>query len=97
METSKHAQQRSKERNGWNVKATERMIPRILEKGIRHSQTKGNLHKWMSGLYERYKVKGTDIRIYGDKAYVFRNECLVTVLQVPNNILKHKDSLIREE
>ena len=97
MKITKHAKTRSKERNGWNDKSTERMIPKVLENGIKHKQTKGNLHKWMTGLYGNYKLKGTDIRLYGDKAYIFVNQSLVTVLQIPANLTRNMDKLVYKD
>ena len=32
--------------------------------------------------------KANSIRIYGDKAYLFANSNLITVLQVPSNLLQ---------
>ena len=97
MKISKHAKDRSKERNGWNEKTTERMVQKILEKGITHKQVRGRLEKWMSGIYERYKKKGKDVRLYGDKAYVFVGTELLTVLQIPANITKDMDKFIRKD
>lgn len=96
MEIKKHAKIRSKERNGWNERTTERMIQKVLEKGITHGQTKGRLHKWMSSIYDKYRKKGKDVRLYGDKAYVFANGSLVTVLQIPANLTKDMDKFIRK-
>ena len=96
MKITNHARDRSKERNGWSDKVTERMIPKVLEKGIRHNQTKGNLHKWMSGRYNNYKRKGADIRLYGDKAYIFVNESLITILQIPQDLCKNMKKMIIE-
>ena len=98
MKITKHANARSKERNGWNTKTTERMLQKVLEQGITHSQTKGRLNKWMSSLYSNYRRKGKDIRLYGDKAYIFVNESLLTVLQIPANLTKDMNNfIIREE
>lgn len=95
MKITKHANQRSKERNGWNDKTTERMVAKVLEKGIQHKQTKGNLHKWMTGLYAAHKRKGADIRLYGDKAYVFVYQTLITVVPIPQNLRNNMKNLIR--
>ncbi|MBQ8043762.1 MAG: hypothetical protein IJ272_06400 [Clostridia bacterium] len=73
------------------------MIPKILEEGITLGQTKGRLHKWMSSLYDNYRKKGKHIRLYGDKAYVFVNGSLVTILQIPANLTKDMDKFIRKD
>lgn len=97
MKITKHAKERSKERNGWNIKATERMSKKVLEQGIRHSQTKGRLNRWMSSLYNKHRREGADIRLYGDKAYIFANETLITVLQIPSNLTKDINNFIIRE
>lgn len=94
MKITKRAKERSKERNGWNTKTTERMLKKVLEQGITHSQTKGRLNKWMSSLYNKHRRKGTDIRLYGDKAYIFVEESLITVLQIPANLTKDINNFI---
>ena len=97
MKITKHAKSRSKERNGWNERTTERMIQKVLEKGINHKQTKGRLNKWVSGLYDKHRRKETQIRLYGDKAYVIVEQTVITVLQIPANLTKDMKKFIRKD
>lgn len=94
MDVSKHAEMRMKQRNGLSKKSCERIAQKALEKGIRHEQTKGRLNKWITSLYFNNK-KANNIRLYGDKAYIFCGEVLVTVLQIPNNLRKDMKSMIK--
>lgn len=82
---TKHADQRMKERCGFNSKSRERMAERAFHEGISHSQTKGRLNKWMTKLYFN-NTNANNIRIYGEKAYIFCDETLVTVLSVPTEL-----------
>ena len=93
MKITEHAKTRSKERNGWNEKTTERMVQKVLEKGISHKQTKGRLNKWITSLYFK-NTNANNIRLYGDKAYIFHNETLITVLQIPSNLTKDMEKFI---
>lgn len=93
---SKHAEQRLKERNGLGKKSYNRIVEKAYDNGINHSQTKGNLNKWMSGLYNKYPRKGTEIKLYGDKAYIFVEQVLVTVLQIPNDIKKNMAVMVKK-
>lgn len=95
VEVSKHAEQRLHERSGLNHKSVQRMAEKAFENGITHSQTKGNLCKWVSGLYFNNK-KANNIRLYGDKAYIFCGNVLVTVLQIPSNLRNDMKSLVKE-
>lgn len=74
-----------KERCGLNKKAAERMAKKAFYEGITHAQTKGTLNKWITSLYFKNK-KANNIRIYGDFAYIFYEETLVTVIPVPVNL-----------
>lgn len=95
MDVSKHAEMRLKQRNGLNKKSCERIAKKALEKGIMHNQTKGRLNKWVTSLYFNNR-NANNIRLYGDKAYIFCGEVLVTVLQIPNDLRKDMKSMIKE-
>lgn len=93
MEVSKHAEERLKERCGFNKKACERMAQKAFDEGISHSKTKGRLNKWVTSLYFKNK-KANNIKLYGDKAYIFCGEILVTVIQIPVDLMKDLKSMI---
>lgn len=87
MTITEHAKQRMKERCGFSKKTAERMAKKAFYGGITHAQTKGKLNKWITSLYFK-NVKANNIRLYGEVAYIFAGETLVTVIPVPGN-LKH--------
>lgn len=95
MKVTKHAKQRLKERNGLNKNACNRMAQKALENGIKHSETKGNLNKWINKLFLTTK-KANNIRLYGDKAYLFSGETLITVLQIPSNLTKDLKNMTKK-
>lgn len=94
MIISKHARKRMKERCGFTKKSQERMAWKAFNNGITHSKTKGNLNRWITCLYFKNK-NANNIRIYGDNAYIFCRETLVTVIPIPNNIKKDLDNMIK--
>ncbi len=53
---------------------------------VRHAETSGNLQKWVDGLYF-YNKSANQIRLYGDMAYIFHNQKLITVIKVPENLV----------
>lgn len=81
-----HGEKRLRERNGINKKSVKRIAEKAYYQGLSHSETTGNLNKWISKLYFTHK-KANAIRIYGDKAYLFGDINLITVLQIPNDLL----------
>lgn len=95
MEISMHAAERLKERCGMNKKSMQRMAQKVFDEGIRHSQTKGRLNKWVTGLYFK-NPKAKNIRLYGDKAYIFCGEILVTVIQIPAGLMKDFKKMVKK-
>lgn len=94
MRVSAHAHKRMKERCGFTKKSQERMAKKAFEDGITHAQTKGRLNRWITSLYLKNR-QANNIRIYGDNAYIFCAEMLVTVIPVPNNIKKNMGDMIK--
>lgn len=95
IEVSRHAEKRLHERCGINHKSAQRIAEKAFEYGIQHSETKGNLKKWVTSLYFNNK-NANNIRLYGDKAYIFCGNVLVTVLQIPSNLRNDMRSLVNE-
>ena len=83
---SRHAKDRIKERCGVGQSGQDRLAEKALVNGILHNDTTGRLNKWMTTLYFR-NTSANNIRLYGDKAYIFSDTKLITVLQIPNNLL----------
>lgn len=92
MKVTKHAKERMKQRCGLNAKSSDRIAKIAYEKGLRHADLTGNLKKWVDGLYFKNTV-ANQIRLYGDKTYIFHDTDLITVLQTPHNLVKEADKL----
>ena len=95
MNVSSHAKQRLKERCGFNKKPYERMAEKVFNEGITHKQTKGRLNKWITSLFFKNR-NANNIRIYGDNAYIFCGETLVTVIPIPLSIKRDMDKMIEK-
>lgn len=93
---TRHAKKRLKERNGFNKKSMQRMADRAYEKGIPLSETKGQLHKWVTSVYFR-NTEVNNLRIYGDKLYLFRDNILITILQVPQKYVNDMEAFIKKK
>lgn len=87
MRISNHAKKRMKERCGFSRKSQERMAEKAFRYGITHKQTKGRLHRWVTSLFFK-NCNANNIRLYGDNAYIFCGETLVTVISIPWNLKK---------
>lgn len=84
-----------KERCGFNQKSQRRMAEKAFQEGISHAKTRGRLNKWVTNLYFRNR-SANNIRIYGDYAYIFCGETLVTVLSVPAGLKKDFKHMVKE-
>ena len=78
-----HSHNRIKQRCG---KSMDRIATIAFEHGLIHSETSGILRQYISFLYE-YNREANNIRLYGDKTYIFCNEVLVTVYNTPKKYL----------
>ncbi len=87
MVVTKHAQRRMRQRCGIGKNSVKRMAKKVYDFGMTHSETSGNLKKWVDSLYF-YNQTANQIRLYGDKAYIFHNQNLITVVQIPHNLVQ---------
>ena len=85
IEVSRHAYERLHERCGLSRKAATRMAEKAFYTGMTHSDTRGQINRWITSLYFNNK-NANNIRLYGNFAYIFCNKILVTVLEIPNNL-----------
>lgn len=85
IKVSRHAYERLHERCGLSRKAAIRMAEKAFYTGMKHSDTKGQINRWITSLYFNNK-NANNIRLYGNFVYIFCNKILVTVLEIPNNL-----------
>ena len=86
-ELTRHSKTRLKERCGANKSSQEKIATTALEKGIKHAETSGSLRRYLDMLYLQER-NANNIRIWGDKVFLFRADRLITVLQLPQKYMK---------
>ena len=84
-EITDHAFNRAKERLGWNATTIMRMAGKALNDGVAHADTRGRLNRYLSMLYLTHRT-GNNTRIYGEHVYVFHDNLLITVLNLPHRL-----------
>jgi len=82
IEITKHAYLRMKQRNGWNKKTANRMIPRVYGNGKRAEEIKGYLKTWVNRMIQE-DISEDEFVLYGKEMYIFRENTLITVLHIP--------------
>lgn len=84
---TKHSIIRLEQRCGVTKKNAPTVAKRAFKRGITHAETHGNLHRFLDTLYLSQK-KGTNMRIYGNAVYVFKEDVLITVINIPKNLME---------
>lgn len=77
-----HAAKRTKERLGIPKRISEKNADQALKLGIKHSDTSGSLHRYITSLYWKQQT-ANNIRIYCENVYIFHNDTLITVFPLP--------------
>jgi chromatin remodeling complex protein RSC6 len=95
IDVTNHGRRRIKERCGIKAKGTGRLAKIAFSKGLSRSDVSGSLYKYIDYLYH-YNEQANNIRLYGDKVYIFCNEVLVTVLDTPKKYRSIVNRLMKE-
>jgi len=85
---TEHGYERAKERLNWKPKVLDKMAEKAFMEGIKHKDTKGSLHKYVTKTWFKYR-NINNIRIYGENIFFFRDNMLITLYQLPNDLRKH--------
>ena len=92
---TKHSISRLEQRCGVSRKNASTVAKRAFKRGITHAETHGNLHRFLDTLYLSQK-KGTNMRIYGNAVYIFKEDVLITVINIPRNLMEDVKELKKE-
>jgi hypothetical protein len=84
---TKHAFERAKRRLSFTKTALLKMAWRAFHWGITSAETKGFLHKYVDKLWATEHT-ANNVRIYGEVIYLFADNTLITVFQVPCELRK---------
>lgn len=83
-----HGYVRAKERLSMNRTSFKRLAEIGFINGVKHKDTKGNLRRYIDGIWFAHR-NADNVRIYGENIFLFRDNVLITVYQVPNNLRKN--------
>lgn len=93
---TRHAYHRAKQRLGLKPHSLDRMIDRIYFYGMSITDTRGAVYHYLVELTERGGSQSVNqLRIYGDNLYLFADQTLITLYQLPTELLP-KVARIRE-
>lgn len=92
IQMTNHAKERTKKRIGLSKKNADKNAQKAYDFGIKHSDTKGSLHKYMDSLYLSH-LNSNNTRIYNRKVYLFHDKLCITVLNLPNKFSELCDKI----
>lgn len=84
---SKHASMRMSQRCGIQKKTQAKVVRRAWRHGVTHGETSIdiNLKRWIDSLYLSQR-KPNKILLYGNGAYLFKDDVLITVIHIPEGL-----------
>ena len=77
-----HARARYKERMGMSKSRMEKDALLAWENGVRWDEVSGGLRRYIDSQHFQSKMLA-DIRVYCGRVYIFKNETLITVFELP--------------
>jgi hypothetical protein len=95
MYTTAHGKDRIRDRVGVPLKSVDRVAQTAFDRGVTHAETAGSLNRYLSGIYLN-KHRGNNLRIWGEKVYIFENDALITVLNLPNKYKRVVREIMRK-
>ena len=95
---TKHASMRMSQRCGIQKKTQPKVVRRAWRHGLTHSESSvdPNLKRWIDGLYLSQR-KPNKILLYGNGAYLFKDDVLITVIHIPESLQENVNRLRKEK
>lgn len=95
---TKHASMRMSQRCGIQKKTQAKVVRRAWRHGLTHSESSvdPNLKRWIDGLYLSQR-KPNKILLYGNGAYLFKDDVLLTVIHIPESLQERVNRLRKEK
>ena len=89
---------RMSQRCGIQKKTQAKVVRRAWRHGLTHSESSvdPNLKRWIDGLYLSQR-KPNKILLYGNGAYLFKDDILITVIHIPENLQDSVNRLRKEK
>ena len=77
-----HAEKRIRQRIGVPKSAVKKLAVKARNQGVERVETHGSLRRYLDALYH-YNPNTTSVYVMSEKIYIFANEALITVLNLP--------------
>lgn len=92
---TRHGKERIKKRLGKKIPLD--IAQKALNYGIKHSDASGSLAKYFDYLFFSHNGTGNNVRIYNEKVFIFNQDTLITVTDLPHCYQKSVSKLLRQK
>lgn len=96
VELTEHSIRRTKDRVGLSKKIADKNAQKALEFGIKHSESKGGLRRYLDKLFLSNR-NANNVRIYHRYVYLFHNNRLITIMNLPHKFYDVADQIQRQK
>jgi hypothetical protein len=92
---TKHARKRVHSRVRVSGDMVGEVVQKAFKRGLRHNQTQGELRRFCDRLYLSQK-QANNIRVYNKVVYLFRGKKLLTVINLPKELIQIEQQIRHE-
>ena len=96
MKITRHADKRLRKRVGVNRKAVEKLARKALTDGYTRQDFSGSLRRYLDALYY-YNESANNIRVWGEKVWIFHDFTLITVLDLPQRYKNRANGIAKKD
>ena len=93
---TRHADKRMRKRVGVNRSAVEKIARRALADGYTRHDFQGSIRRYLDYLYH-YNEEANNIRVYAEKVWIFSDNILITVLDLPQRYKNRANGIAKKE
>lgn len=90
---TEHAYYRARERLSLKKESLDRLAKCAYFDGIKHSDTTGSLNRYITKQYMKRR-KANNVRIHGEVVFLFDNNKLITLYQLPLKLRKIANNIV---
>lgn len=96
MGVTKHADKRMRSRVGIPRSAVKKMAAKAMSEVVARLDTHGSLRRYLDKLYY-YNQTANNIRVWGEKVWIFSDNTLITVLDLPQRYKNRANNMRKEQ
>ena len=93
---TRHGDRRTRERMGIPRSAVKRMAAKAMTEGFTRQDCSGSLRRYLDFLYH-YNETANNIRVWSEKVWIFSDNYLITVLDLPTRYRNAANSLLAKK